>query len=111
MEVLIHLGHREEHQAKDGDHHGQGGRAAGQGHAAGQSGHVGLTQVSEAVRSSSLVGGHAEVPQPKLVILHQEPVTITDGDRGEDHGLGSTQDDEGPDEGLGGGLAGPALGQ
>ena len=51
------------------------------------------------------------MPQPKLAVLGQEPVAITGGDGGEDHGLGGTQDDEGPDEGLKGGLAGPALGQ
>ena len=51
------------------------------------------------------------MPQPKLAVLGQEPVAITDGDGGEDHGLGGTQDDEGPDEGLTGGLAGPALGE
>ena len=71
---------------------------------------MGLTQVTEALRCS-LVGGCAEVPQPKLAVLGQEPVAITDGDGGEDHGLGGTQDDKGPDEGLKGGLAGPTLGQ
>lgn len=41
----------------------------------------------------------AEVPQSKEVGLGQELVAITDGDGGEDPGLGGTEDDEGLDEG------------
>ena len=47
----------------------------------------------------------------QIGVLGQEPVAITDGDGAEDHGPGGAQGDEGPDEELRGGLAGPALGQ
>lgn len=48
----------------------------------------------------TVVADGAEVPEPKETILHEEPVTITDGDRRKDHGQGSAHDDECPDEGL-----------
>lgn len=110
MDVLTHLGHHEELQAKDGGHHSHGARATSQAHAHSQPRHVGLTQVSEAVRPA-LVGNGAELPQPKEAVLSQEPVPVTDGDRREDHSQGSTGDDESPDEGLKEGPAGPPLAQ
>lgn len=110
VEVLTHLGYHEELQAKNGSHHGQGTPAADQDHAHSQPWHVGLTQVSEALWPS-LIGGGTEMPQPKEAVLSQEPVAITDGDRGEDHGQGSTHDDEGPDEGFKEGPTGPPLAQ
>lgn len=108
--VLTHLGHHEQLQAKNGDHHGQGAHTADQDHAHGQPWHVGLTQVSEA-EWPGLIGVGAEVPQPKEAVLSQEPVTITDGDRGQDHGEGSTDSDVGPDEGFREGAWGPPLAQ
>lgn len=110
VEVLTHLGYHEELQAKNGSHHGQGTPAADQDHAHSQPWHMRLTQVSEALWPSLIEGG-TEVPQPKEAVLSQEPVAITDGDRGEDHGQGSTHDDEGPDEGFKERPMGPPLAQ
>lgn len=110
MEVFTHLGHHEELQAQNGDHHSQGAHAAGQDHAHGQPGHVGLAQVSEAAWPR-LVGGSAEVPEPKEAVLSQQPVAIADGDGGEDQGQGGAHNDEDPDEGFQEGPLGPPLGQ
>lgn len=99
MLVLTQLRHHEKFQAKDGSHHGQAAQAAGQDHAHRQARHVRLTQVSETVRSSVVRGG-AELPQPKEAAISQEPVAITDGERGKHHSQSHTDDDEGPDEGF-----------
>ena len=85
--ILAHLGHYEELQAKDGDHHCQGGHDAGHQHAWDQPGHVGLTWVSETMqpRSTTVWRGGC---RPGVT-------ASTDGDKAEDHGQGGRQDDEG----------------
>ena len=58
-----------------------------------------------------LVGGSAEAPQSEEAVICQEPFAIADGDGGEDHSQGRTQDDEGSGEGLKEGPVGPPLAQ
>lgn len=108
--VLTHLGYHEELQAKNGGHHSHGTHTPSHTHTHSQSRHLGLAQVSEAVWLA-LVGEGAEVPQPKEAVLIQEPIPITDGDRREDHSQSTAHDDEGLDEGLKEGPAGPSLAQ